>query len=75
MTEMDDARDCDLIAQKNPFPPTILEYGTLGKGIWIPPGKLVQLRYDCRLGEGTNAQTSVWLVEVWEMETVERELE
>ena len=51
----------DLKAQRKPFPPTIAE-NDVKEGptrIGIPSGKLVQLRCDCCLDEGINAQTSV----------------
>jgi hypothetical protein len=42
------------------------------KGIWIPLGKLKQIRTDCVApGTCTNAHTKVWL-EVSDMDTVER---
>lgn len=61
--------------QRKPFPPTIPVKETEGfKGIWIPWGKLVQLRDDCwgYKEEEINAQTNVWL-EVLEMAIVESE--
>lgn len=67
----------DLKAQKKPSPATTPENEVLGfAGIWIPWGKLVQLREVLSLlEEGTSAQISVWLLELSEMETVEREWE
>lgn len=72
MIELED--EDDLKAQRNPFPPTIpVKDGKEGfTGIWIPSGKLVQLRYDSWWLEGINPQTNVWLP-IWDIDTVEIE--